>query len=104
MKLELFYLLILAVGLISLGQSFAVNIGGEHPHLTPISLSTLASSPPISLSRESTDNFAVQYEPKGFHIMAYQIGMFADPSLMWNQGTSRYYFGKDFQLGMIDSN
>ena len=104
MKLKLFHLLILAVSLISIAQSSAVSIGGAHPHPTPISLSTLSSSPPISLSRESTENFAVQYEPKGFHIMAYQIGMFADPSLMWNQGTSRYYFGKDFQLGMIDSN
>jgi hypothetical protein len=104
LKLKLFHLLIVIVSLISLAQSSAVSIGGAHPHQTPISLSTLSSSPPISLNRESTDIFAVQYEPKGFHIMAYQIGMFADPSLMWNQGTSRYYFGKDFQLGMIDSN
>ncbi len=106
MKLKLFYLLILVVTLAFFGQSSAVVVGGAHPHLAPLSLSTVSSSPPISLSKEISGNFAVQYEPVGSHIMGYQIGMFAaqNASPIWNQGAPRYYFGRDFQLGLIDNN
>jgi hypothetical protein len=106
MWLKSICLLVLASGLIYLAPSSAVNIGGVHPHFAPISLSMEISSPPISLSKEISNGSAIHYEPIGSHIMSYQIGM-ATPqnaSNIWKQEIPRYYFGRDFELGMIDSN
>jgi hypothetical protein len=106
LQLKLIYLLVLATGSMCLAPSSAVNIGGVHPHFTPISLSMEISSAPLSLCKETFNSSAIHYEPIGAHIMSYQIGL-ATPqnvSNMWEQEIPRYYFGRDFQLGTIDSN
>jgi hypothetical protein len=58
------------------------------PHATPISLSGGISSDPVML----------QYNPVGSHIMNYQNGIIIP------KYASQYHFGRDFSLGMIDSN
>ncbi len=92
MRLKSICIVILAIGLIWLANSEAVDIGshthGIHPNVAP-----------ISLSKGTWSATAINYEPIGHHVMNYQIGMTVP------QYTSpRYYFGKDFQLGTIDNN
>lgn len=72
--------------------SSAIEIGSigqrQMTHLEPVSLSRGISDGPA----------AIYYYPIGFHIMTYQMCM---PVPLC---APQYYFGRDFSLGMIDSN
>ncbi len=58
------------------------------PYIVPISLGKSSSSYPLDL----------HYNPVGSHVMNFQNGITMPPF------ASKYYFGREFSLGTIDSN
>lgn len=89
MQLRSIYLLVLATVLIGLASASSIDIGahshGVHPHLSP-----------VSLSRGISEITVIHYDPVG--ALLYQFGL-----AEYRQGP-RYYFGRDFSLGTVDSN
>ncbi len=80
-------------------------IDSPSPYVAPIakiSTPTEYASPrfePVSLSRGiSSDPMILQHYPVGSHVMNYQN------RITTPQFASHYYFGRDFSLGIIDSN
>lgn len=63
-----------------------------------------ANLDPISIGGPSSNVVAIHYDPVGYHIMMPSIlPQQYSPGLM-NLSSGVRYFGRDFQLGMIDDN
>lgn len=92
MKLKIIALLVLIVS--CLATASAVRVGGG----------IKVNLDPISIGDPSSNVTAIHYDPVGYHIMIPSIiPQQYSPGLM-NSSSGMHYFGRDFQLGMIDSN
>jgi hypothetical protein len=90
---------------LSLGVAFAeseaapANETKNATENSTMSASLMTRATPISLSMGMpSDPVMLQYNPVGAHIMNHQNG------IVIPKHASQYHFGRDFSLGLIDSN
>ncbi len=87
-------LLILTV--LCLAPASAVRVGGW---------SNMHSDPdPISLGSPSSNVTVIHYDPVGYYFMMPLIMPQQYSQGLMNLSSSVHYFGRDFQLGMLDDN
>lgn len=93
-----FILVVLMLSLILLvsctAPAYAVRVGGGLSHYPD----------PVPVSTVPPNMIVIHYYPLGYHLMTPLISpQWNSPGLM-NLSGGAYYFGRDFDLGMIDNN